>query len=195
MTQARHSSQTDLPPLTKAKVAGVSGNTQPLSFLGRLGDLANSNGLLSHYFDDTHSNCLSPNLISKMTLRKRVREALTTHGLAWNHISDGSIIRFQSYWIGNGQWTFSFRSVNQQAMWVVWQPYMGEQPATPTEPRWFKIIPLAVKPAASANGPFLLSLPHEHLCQTCSRCWSPHCPQEELHSKFPDAFQQTLLQL
>uniref|UniRef100_A0A673T8W8 Uncharacterized protein n=1 Tax=Suricata suricatta TaxID=37032 RepID=A0A673T8W8_SURSU len=66
-----------------------------LSFLGRLGDLASSSCLLVHCFDDTHSNRLSHVTNSKATQRRIVREALNTHGLARNHINNGSVTRFQ----------------------------------------------------------------------------------------------------
>uniref|UniRef100_A0A3Q2H4I6 Uncharacterized protein n=1 Tax=Equus caballus TaxID=9796 RepID=A0A3Q2H4I6_HORSE len=68
-----------------------------LSLLGRLGDLASSSCFLVHCFDDTHSNRLSHVTNSKTAQRRIVRKALNTHGLARNHINDGSITRFQEF--------------------------------------------------------------------------------------------------
>uniref|UniRef100_A0A4W2DQD4 Uncharacterized protein n=1 Tax=Bos indicus x Bos taurus TaxID=30522 RepID=A0A4W2DQD4_BOBOX len=68
-----------------------------LSFLGRLGDLASSSCLLVHCFDDTHSDCLSHVTHSKTAQGRIIREALDTHGLARNHINDGSVTRFQEF--------------------------------------------------------------------------------------------------
>ncbi|XP_037662209.1 LOW QUALITY PROTEIN: uncharacterized protein LOC119511752 [Choloepus didactylus] len=46
---------------------------------------------------DIMRNCLSHILNTKTTQRRIIREALNTHGLARNHINDGSITRFQKF--------------------------------------------------------------------------------------------------
>ena len=93
------SSETILPPLIKTVVAGIGNNIHLafLRFLGRLGDLAAPQLPSCPLLGWPHSNCRFHVTCSKKAQGTRVRKLLKTHGLARNHINDGSITKFQEF--------------------------------------------------------------------------------------------------